>query len=93
MTIQYNTGGCPAAAAVCVCVSKILHPSPQPPLFLHLSYCLLLCHKFYIQLALPISPEIMDRFLCSRCLNDRVKVPDMIRLFAGGATTPLVVKI
>ena len=23
---------------------------------------LLLCHKFYIQLALPISPEIMDRF-------------------------------
>ena len=31
-TIQYNTGGCPAAAAVCV------------------------GHKFYIQLALPISP-------------------------------------
>ena len=35
----------------------------------------------------------MDRFWCSRCLNDRVEVPDMIRLFAGGATTPLVVKI
>ena len=50
-------------------------------------------HKFYIQLALPISPEIMDRFWCSRCLNDRIKVPDMMRLFAGGATTPLVVKI
>ena len=40
---------------------------------------LLLCHKFYIQLALPISPEIMDRFWCSRCLNDRIKVPDMMR--------------
>ena len=35
-------------------------------------------HKFYIQLALPISPEIMDGFWCSRCL---------------GAITPLVVKI
>ena len=44
-------------------------------------------------LALPISREIMDRFWCSRCLNDRVKVPDLMRLFAGGATTPLVVKI
>ena len=51
------------------------------------------CHKFYIQLALPISPAIMDRFWCSRCLNDSIKVPDMMRLFAGGATTPLVVKI
>ena len=50
-------------------------------------------NEFYISLALPISPEIMDRFWCSRCLNDRVEVPDMIRLFAGGATTPLVVKI
>jgi len=50
-------------------------------------------HKFYIQLALPISPEIMDGFWCSRCLNDRIEVPDMMRLFAGGATTPLVVKI
>ena len=54
---------------------------------------LLLCHKFYIQLALPISPEIMDGFWCSRCLKDHIKVPDMMRLFAGGATTPLVVKI
>ena len=50
-------------------------------------------HKFYIQLTLPISPEIMDIFWCSRCLNDRIKVSDMMRLFAGGATTPLVVKI
>ena len=52
-----------------------------------------LCHEFYIQLAPPIFPEIMDGFWCSRCLNDRIKVPHMMRLFAGGATTPLVVKI
>ena len=50
-------------------------------------------NEFYIQFALPISPEIMDGFSCSRCPNDRIEVPDMMRLFAGGATTPLVVKI
>ena len=44
-------------------------------------------------LALPISPEIMDGFWCSRCLNSHIEVPNMMRLFAGGATTPLVVKI
>ena len=37
--------------------------------------------------------EIIDRFWCSRCLNNRFEVPNMMRLFAGGATTPLVVKI
>ena len=56
-------------------------------------HCPSICHKFYIQLALPISYEIMDGFSCSRCLNDCIEVPDMMRLFAGGATTPLVVKI
>ena len=45
-------------------------------------------NEFYIQLALPISSEIMDRFRCSRCLNNCIKVPHMMRLFAGGATTP-----
>ena len=55
--------------------------------------CCSMGHKFYIQLALPISPEIMDGFWCSRCLNDRIEVPEMMRLFAGGAITPLVVKI
>ena len=44
--------------------------------------------KFYIQLTLPISPEIMDGLWCSRCVNDRMEVPDMMRLFASGATTP-----
>ena len=50
-------------------------------------------HKFYIQIALPISPEIMDGFCCSRCLNDRIEVPEMMDSFLGGTTTPLVVKI
>ena len=59
----------------------------SPPFHVSVGY------KFYIQLALPISPEIMEGFWCSRCLNDRIEVPDMMRLFAGGATTPLVVKI
>ena len=55
--------------------------------------CPLLCHKFCIELALPISPEIMDGFWCSRYLNNRIEVSDMMRLFAGGPATPLVVKI
>ena len=38
-------------------------------------------HKFCIPLALPISPQIMDRFWCSRCLNNHIKVPDRMRLF------------
>ena len=55
--------------------------------------CVSVGHKFYIHLALPISPEIIEGFWCSKCLNDRIKVPDMMRLFAGWATTPLEVKI
>ena len=35
----------------------------------------------------------MDGFWCTRCLNDRIKVSHMMRLFASGATTPLVVKM
>ena len=62
-----------------------------PPPCMHVCVCV--CHKFCIQLALPISPEIMDRFWCSRCLNDYIKVPNMMRLYADGTTTPLVVKI
>ena len=45
------------------------------------------------QLALPISPKIMDVFWCSRCLNDHIEVPDIVILFAGGTTIPLVMKI
>ena len=42
---------------------------------------------------LCLSTEIMDGFWCSRCLNDHIKISNMMRLFADGATTPLVVKI
>ena len=34
--------------------------------------------KFCIQLALPISPEIMDKFWCSRHLNDCITLFDRI---------------
>ena len=42
---------------------------------------------------LSIKSEIMERFWCLRCLNNHIEVPDLIRLFAGCTTTPLVVKI
>ena len=51
------------------------------------------CHKFYIQLALPISPEIMDRFWCSRCLNDHIEASHMMGSLASGTTNSLVAKI
>ena len=35
-------------------------------------------------LALPISSEIIDRFGCSRCLNNHIDVPDMMGSFSGG---------
>ena len=53
----------------------------------------LVSHKFCVPLALPISPDIRDGFWCSRCLKDRIKVPDTMKFFVGSATTPLVVKI
>ena len=34
----------------------------------------------------------MDGFWCSRCLNDRIEVPEMMGSFTGSSTTPLVVK-
>ena len=39
-----------------------------------------------------LSQPFEDRFLCSRCLNDRIEVPDMIGSFASGATASLVAK-
>ena len=51
------------------------------------------CHKFSVQLALPISPEIMDRFWCSRCLNDHIDLANMIRSLASGANAPWWPKI
>ena len=34
----------------------------------------------------------MDGFFSSRCLNDRIDVPDKIGSFLSGAVTPIVVK-
>jgi len=34
----------------------------------------------------------MDGFWSSRCLNDRIDLPDKIGSFLSGATTPMVVK-
>jgi len=34
----------------------------------------------------------MDGFFSSRCLNDRIDLPDKIGSFLSGATTPMVVK-
>ena len=39
-----------------------------------------------------LKSEIMDGFWCSRCLNDRIDLPDKIGSFLSGATTPMVVK-
>ena len=34
----------------------------------------------------------MDGFWCSRCLNDRIDLPDKIGSFLSGTATPIVVK-
>ena len=34
----------------------------------------------------------MDRFWCLRCLIDHIDLPEMIGLFASGATADLVAK-
>ena len=41
---------------------------------------------------LPIKSEIMDRFWCSRCLNDCIDLLYMIGSFACGANVSLVAK-
>ena len=35
---------------------------------------------------------LVDRFLCLRCLNDYIELPDIIRSFTSGATASLVAK-
>ena len=39
-----------------------------------------------------LSQLFEDKFWCSRCINDRIKVPDMIGSFASGATAFQVAK-
>ena len=43
-------------------------------------------------LDLCLKSEIMDGFWSSRCLNDRIDLPDKIGSFSSGATTSMVVK-
>ena len=39
-----------------------------------------------------LSQPFEDGFKCSRCLNDCIKVPNMVGSFASGATVSLVAK-
>ena len=84
-----------------VCGSPILHPmcvtnftlfsSASSFSFIYPTFLLwnsLILHP----LQLSITQPIMDGFWCSRCLNDRIAVPEMMGSFSGGSTTPLVVK-
>ena len=41
---------------------------------------------------MAIESEILDGFLYSRCLNDCIDLPDMIRSLASGANASLVAK-
>ena len=53
---------------------------------------LLLLQNSCAILDLCLKSEIMDGFFSSRCLNDRIDLPDKIGSFLSGATTPMVVK-
>ena len=50
------------------------------------------CSLFRTRLCRFIKSEIMDGFWSSRCLNDRIDLPDKIGSFLSGATTSMVVK-
>ena len=41
---------------------------------------------------MSLKSEIMDGFWSSRCLNDRIDLPDKIESFLSGSTIPMVVK-
>ena len=48
--------------------------------------------KIWPHLAESKESQIMDKFWCSRCLNDRINLPDMIGSFASGAIAFIVAK-
>ena len=48
--------------------------------------------KILPHLAQSIESEIIDGFLCSRCLNDHIDVPNMIGPIASGATSSMLAK-
>ena len=54
---------------------------------------LLLLRNSCTILVLCLKSEIMDGFLSSWCLTERMYLPDKIGSFLSGATTPLVVKM
>ena len=46
--------------------------------------------KILPDVAESIESKIIDVFLCSRCLNDNIDLPNMIGSFASDATASLV---
>ena len=82
---------------LCVCVSVCLEftnfPFSSSSSFSFTYPNVLLWNSLILHpLQLSITQPIMDGFWCSRCLNDRIAVPEMMGSFSGGSTTPLVVK-
>ena len=67
---------------------RFLHSS-VPPFLLRL---LTFFSIFLLPLGMPISPEIIDGFWCSRCLNDYIDLLYMIGSFTSGANISLVAK-
>ena len=49
-------------------------------------------HFFSGIVALPIESDIIDKLLCSGCLNNHINLPDLIASFASRATASLVDK-
>ena len=49
--------------------------------------------KIMSHLTQSIESELMDRFWCSRCLNNFINLSDMIGSLASGVTNSLVAKI
>ena len=59
--------------------------------------CCYCCYSSYVtnlqnRDRINLKSEIMDGFWSSRCLNDRIDLPDKIGLFLSGAATSIVVK-
>ena len=48
--------------------------------------------KILPHLAQSIESEMIDGFLCSRCLNDHIDLPNMMGSFESGATASIVAK-
>ena len=73
---------------ICHCITLSTISSYKPSVLLLLLLLWNCCTILY----LCLKSEIMDGFFSSRCLNDRIDLPDKIGSFLSGATTPMVVK-